>query len=260
MTENIYLEELRSRINLARLGHSYCLEGRDSGVLADLALALIRDIECGHQPSCGSCKFCKAFSSQSHDLMILEPNDRGVIPIEATRTLTNFFTRKPYQSRYKYGLIKNAQNMRQEAANSILKLLEDLPSYGKLFLTTDSREKLLPTILSRCQVIRIDISSTEAYPESFYKMAQEITKGNFTYASKKAGDIEKEGGNFLSFMISYISDAGFSPSLSGDRLNREKILTSLHLLMEMERRKEHNVNFQMALERLTLEFLYTEER
>jgi DNA polymerase-3 subunit delta' len=70
---------------------------------------------------------------------------------EARRTLTF----KPYQSKYRVAIFLRFQEANDNAANALLKTLEEAPSYAVLILTTDHPEQLLSTIVSRCEVLRL---------------------------------------------------------------------------------------------------------
>ncbi|MDO5754859.1 MAG: hypothetical protein Q4P28_01300 [Tissierellia bacterium] len=86
------------------------------------------------------------------DLYIIE-SLKGQIKIDEIREIQKFFTTSPLESDYKLCVIKNAQDLRVEAANALLKLLEEPPEYGVFVLTADSEQKVLPTICSRCRIL-----------------------------------------------------------------------------------------------------------
>jgi DNA polymerase-3 subunit delta' len=62
---------------------------------------------------------------------------------------------KPYQSKYRVALFLRFHDANESAANALLKTLEEAPSYAVLILTADNPEQLLPTIVSRCEVLRL---------------------------------------------------------------------------------------------------------
>ena len=62
---------------------------------------------------------------------------------------------KPYQSKYRVAVFLRFQEANDNAANALLKTLEESPSYAVLILTADSPEALLPTIVSRCEILRL---------------------------------------------------------------------------------------------------------
>jgi DNA polymerase-3 subunit delta' len=64
-------------------------------------------------------------------------------------------TLKPYQAQYRVALFLRFQEANDNAANALLKTLEEAPSYAVLILTADNPEQLLPTIVSRCEVLKL---------------------------------------------------------------------------------------------------------
>jgi len=99
------------------------------------------------------------------DFKVLSPNldkDETKIYIEDARDIRSFLSFKPYQGPYKYVLIDNADRLTAEASNSILKILEEPPSFSIIVLVTSKPKYLLPTILSRCSSIRFLPLKSEA--------------------------------------------------------------------------------------------------
>ena len=91
------------------------------------------------------------------DLLILEPDPS--IGIKEVRQLESFLSRKPYQKDKKIAVIKQAQTLTLPAQNALLKTLEEPPANSLIALLTSSPNKLLPTIISRCQLINSDSDS-----------------------------------------------------------------------------------------------------
>jgi DNA polymerase-3 subunit delta' len=79
--------------------------------------------------------------------------DKGAIKIAQVRELIKKLSFAPYEARMRVVLVEDVHTMRQEAANSLLKTLEEPPENNLLILTADSASDLLQTIISRCQVI-----------------------------------------------------------------------------------------------------------
>lgn len=83
------------------------------------------------------------------------------IPIDIVRELILYTGKKSFISDRRVIIIKNAEKMRKEGANSFLKLLEEPPENTIFILTTDNLSVILPTIISRCQLIRFGYISNE---------------------------------------------------------------------------------------------------
>lgn len=102
---------------------------------------------------CGVCPSCCKFRSGNHpDFLVVSP-DKGAIKIEQVRQMSLALTYPPYESQTRVVLIEDVHGMRAEAANSLLKTLEEPPPDNLLILTADSAREILPTIASRCQLV-----------------------------------------------------------------------------------------------------------
>lgn len=99
--------------------------------------------------------------SETHpDFHILEP-DGLFIRIAQVRELLRIFSLKPHGSGYRVAIFRNAHAMNPEAANALLKMLEEPPARSLLILTASRISDLLPTIVSRCHPIRFRPLSRE---------------------------------------------------------------------------------------------------
>ena len=144
-----------------RLAHAYLLVG-PSGVgkealaffLAKLLLCENPDLTGDMARACDSCAGCRKFEHQAHpDLEILRPQG-AMIKVEQIRDLQRVLSFSPLEARCRVSLILEAQRINLSAANALLKTLEEPPSGNHLILTASSARTILPTIVSRCQVIR----------------------------------------------------------------------------------------------------------
>ncbi|WP_223789001.1 DNA polymerase III subunit delta' [Marinicella meishanensis] len=124
-------------------------------ILADL---LCRVDQNGH---CGTCQNCRLLAAGHHpDVDWVRP-EKNLIKVKAIRELTEFFTSTPHCSDYKVAIIDQAESMNTAAANALLKVLEEPPSRGLLFLVTESRHQLMPTIKSRCITLDVVLNAAE---------------------------------------------------------------------------------------------------
>jgi len=106
--------------------------------------------------SCQECSSCEWFAMQTHpDFLILEPEEgKKLISVDAIRAAIKKTTQTSHQSGYRVLLIHPADAMTTEAANSLLKTLEEPPAMTLLMLLTDKPNRLLPTIRSRTTRIK----------------------------------------------------------------------------------------------------------
>ncbi|QTA90280.1 DNA polymerase III subunit delta' [Desulfonema magnum] len=103
-----------------------------------------------------NCRSCKKIRSGNHpDITLIEPS--GVfIRIGQIREVCHTLGMKPYEARTRVVIIANAHTMNAEAGNALLKVLEEPPDRTVLILTATQTSDLLPTIVSRCQLMRFD--------------------------------------------------------------------------------------------------------
>jgi DNA polymerase-3 subunit delta' len=93
---------------------------------------------------------------QHADLTVIRADSEGgTLKVDQIRESRRTLTLKPYQAKYRVALFLRFQEANDNAANALLKTLEEAPSYAVLILTADNPEQLLPTIVSRCEVLRL---------------------------------------------------------------------------------------------------------
>lgn len=102
---------------------------------------------------CGECSDCAQAARQSHPDLVVLAGDGGSIKIEQIRALQHEAAFAPYNGRRRVFIVEDAGRLTAQAANSLLKILEE-PAPGTVFvLTATSGHALLPTIVSRCRVL-----------------------------------------------------------------------------------------------------------
>lgn len=99
-----------------------------------------------------SSKINHLFNSNNPDLKIIDSNSGW--GIEEIREIKKFLSQKPFNHQSKLVVIQEAENLKTEAQNALLKTLEEPGENNYLILTTNNPSSLLPTIISRCQIIR----------------------------------------------------------------------------------------------------------
>ena len=153
------LKYISSAVENSRVSHAYILNGeRGSGkkMLANLfAMTLL--CETGDNEPCGKCHSCKQAESGNHpDIIRVTHEKPNSISVDDIRTqVNNTVDIKPYQGPYKVYIIPQADMMTPQAQNAILKTIEEPPSYAVFLLLTENAETLLPTINSRCVMLKL---------------------------------------------------------------------------------------------------------
>lgn len=120
------------------------------------ALALAQAINCESQKegeACGQCPQCSKIAASEHvDVVTISP-DGQFIKIGQMREMSSDAQFRPYEGRRRVFILDEAHRLKMEAANSILKILEEPPSTSLIILITSKPYALIETIRSRCQVL-----------------------------------------------------------------------------------------------------------
>ncbi len=147
---------LQREIATSSISGAYLFTG-PAGVGKTLtALTFAKALNCKKEKmdSCDECSSCQKIEHRNHpDVRIIAPENDS-IKIEQIRNLKRESSYKLYEGRKKVWIIEQADKFGLAAANSILKILEEPPPQTVLILISQIKEGLLPTILSRCEVIR----------------------------------------------------------------------------------------------------------
>lgn len=190
-----------------KLPHAIMLEGKIGIGKYTLGHQLATSILCDTKSGdvCGVCRNCIKMAHDNHpDYLMIEPEGTQIknAQIEAFQDFINI---KPYDGDYKTIVIKDADKMNASSQNRILKTLEEPPLHVIIILLTTNSEALLPTVLSRCQIIKLNGLHQELiiqyinenyeidHPEVIAKLAdgsigraiEYITSENFTQIQEK---------------------------------------------------------------------------
>ncbi len=139
-----------------RVAHAYIFAGPEGVGKETTALSFARALLCSSPTggdACGVCRECRQAGSGNHpDFYLVEPAGAS-IKIEQVREIQRRAPYRSYQGGRKVFLIRQAETMTAEAANCILKTLEEPPADTVFILVSARPQLLLPTILSRCQAV-----------------------------------------------------------------------------------------------------------
>ncbi|MDQ0974228.1 DNA polymerase-3 subunit delta' [Neobacillus niacini] len=151
------LKMLKNSLLKQRVAHAYLLEGIRGTGKKEIALLITKALFCdslieGFKP-CENCHNCRRINSGNHpDVHKVEPDGLS-IKKQQIQDLQEEFSKKGVESSRKVYMISDADKMSVSAANSLLKFLEEPNSQTTAFLLSEQPQQLLPTILSRCQIL-----------------------------------------------------------------------------------------------------------
>lgn len=150
-----------------RLAHAILVSGPSDIGKLDFCLSYIQRINCAKPTkdnyACGTCKDCHLFHARSHPDIRLINIDENVeqIKVDDIREINQFMTLSRHQGAYKIICINQADRMNINAANALLKTLEEPPANSVLFLISNNVSNLLATIKSRCQIWKFNLPSKQ---------------------------------------------------------------------------------------------------
>ena len=151
---------LRRSMREGRLSHAYLLSGPPNVGKMTLALDLARAVNCREEEKpCGECDQCRRIADGLHaDIRVVAvetgehdgDRSRVLIGIDQVREVQREASLKPYEGRYRVFIFDGAELLSEDAANSLLKILEEPPEQVILVLLATDVGGLLPTVVSRC--------------------------------------------------------------------------------------------------------------
>lgn len=152
---------LKRQIVCQRIRHAYLFTGPQGIGRRTLAIRLAQAINCPNPISvgeaCMSCQTCEQIERmQNPDLLVVQSEKKGgILRVDQIRAVQRDLSLAPYASSYRVGLFLRFEEANPSAANALLKTLEEPAARVVLILTAENEELLLPTIVSRCEVIRL---------------------------------------------------------------------------------------------------------
>ena len=183
----IAVRSLKNLIAQDQVRGSYLFLGPDGVGKRTTSIEFAKVINCerGTEDPCNTCVSCVKVNSANHpDVFTIYPEGASYsIKIEKIRDIIYQASLKPYEARKRVFIINDAEEMTEEAQNALLKLLEEPPRNHILILTASNTAGLLPTVLSRCKVLK------------FYSLGQDQIQEFL-----QGGDIEEEEAILFSHM------------------------------------------------------------
>jgi DNA polymerase-3 subunit delta' len=150
------------------IAHAYLLVGPRHVGKGTLAINLAQALNCdGPEVPCGECRSCQRIREGKHaDVTPIGLDSRTEIGIDDIRGLQRLANLPPYEGKCKVFIIDEAEYLSTEAANSLLKILEEPPPRVVWLLLAAEEERLLPTIMSRCQRLELKPVPSEQVREA----------------------------------------------------------------------------------------------
>jgi DNA polymerase-3 subunit delta' len=152
---------LREQVSRQSLRHAYLFVGPQGIGRRTLALRFAQALNCLTPPAlgdfCGNCRPCLQIARMQYaDLEVVEAEQKGgALRVEQIRNLQRSLSLSAYEANYRVAILLRFEDATISAMNALLKTLEEPAPQVVLILTAESAESLLPTIVSRCEVLRM---------------------------------------------------------------------------------------------------------
>ncbi|MCD6521113.1 MAG: DNA polymerase III subunit delta' [Anaerolineae bacterium] len=208
---------LQRAIATEHIAHTYLFVGPAHIGKTHLALEMAAALNCtGQDPPCGTCQACIKTRQRIHpDVILVEP-EGDHLKIAQVRQLQYELSLSPHEGRRRICIITDFQTATVEAANALLKTLEEPPARVVIILTATDTHLLLPTIVSRCQIVPLWAVPAEEIARALVERWQERPERARLIARLSAG------------RVGWAIQAIQEPTLLADR--QERVETFFHLL------------------------------
>ncbi len=211
------IDFLTAAIRNSRVPHAYLFSGPEGvgKVLVARQLAKLFNCELNGVDCCDQCPQCRKIDNSNHPDVkwIGSLKKGGEIKINQIREMKDGIYLRPYESAIKICIILEAENLTTEASNAFLKTLEEPPGASLLILTSSNLGRILPTVISRCQIVRFNALGLDELKE-FLKCRH---------------NLEEETAHFLA----YLSEGSIGKALALNQADifkrRDEMLDGLRL-------------------------------
>ncbi len=228
-------QNLTGAFSRNRISHFYLLSGPEGSGKKTLSHLLAAAAVCtGEEKPCMTCNHCRKVMAGTHpDFITVDDPEKKHVPVELIRNARADIFIQPNEASRKVYLFPRAQDMRVEAQNALLKILEEPPAYGVFILVTDNAEKLLPTVRSRCTELALT-----ALPES---VLREVLEQKYPQASQQqiTGAIGRSGG-YLGQAVAVLEESEDASAVTMNFLkaySSKDTVSLMQILVPMEKWK-----------------------
>lgn len=218
---------LKNAIRTNHLSQSYLFCGPRGVGKTTCARILAKTINCqnitDNVEACDECESCRSFNS-SRSFNIHELDAASNNKVDDIRTLTDQVRIPPQVGKYSIYIIDEVHMLSTSAFNAFLKTLEEPPPHAIFILATTEKQKIIPTILSRCQIF------------DFHRITIDDIADRLNYVAEKEGiETEREGLHIIAqkadgAMRDALSIFDQIVSFSGDRITYSNVIENLNVL------------------------------
>lgn len=279
---------LTNSLNQDKISHAYLIETQENEYGLDFALSYAKALLCPNKftnnNNCGNCSQCLAIDNNNFiELEIIDTDDLW-IKKESIINLQNDFNFKPIIGKNKVYIINHADKIRESIANTLLKFIEE-PEPGIIaILIADNKNKILNTILSRCQIISLknDILGKKDNANKFDRDLVDLTikfmncyennkEETLLYTTQLVHDHLVDRSmyiNFFEILVLFYKDIlnyklnnhicyffDYENDIKSCSLKIENILLKVELILKLKKTIRNNVNLNLIIDKLIVELV-----
>ena len=179
MFEADKFNELKKKYEDNKLSHAFLIETNNYELCLNDIKQLLKIVNCPDKYKCDcteQCNLCKLIDLLNLPSIIIVEPDGMSIKKQQLNELQEKFSTKPVYSRYNTYIIKDADMMNDSASNCMLKFLEEPEDNILGFFITTNKERVIDTIKSRCQIMKIDYATKSVVDEKIIEYANEYVR------------------------------------------------------------------------------------
>ena len=219
---------LKNAISSGKLANTYLFCGPRGVGKTTCARIFAKTINCEHRgpdgEACGQCESCKSFNEELRSYNVFELDAASNNSVDDIRNLTEQVRIPPMNGKYKVYIIDEVHMLSQAAFNAFLKTLEEPPKYAIFILATTEKHKIIPTILSRCQIYDFGRISNKDIIEHLQSVAQK--EGVTTEPEALAIIAEKSDGGMRDALSIFDQVVSFT----GGQVTYQKTIENLNVI------------------------------
>lgn len=219
---------LKNAINSGKLANTYLFCGPRGVGKTTCARIFAKTINCTNRgadgEACGNCESCKSFNEELRSYNVFELDAASNNSVDDIRNLTEQVRIPPMNGKYKVYIIDEVHMLSQAAFNAFLKTLEEPPKYAIFILATTEKHKIIPTILSRCQIYDFSRISNRDIIEHLQYVAQ---KENVTTDPEALAIIAEKSDGGMRDALSIFDQV---VSFTGGQVTYQKTIENLNVI------------------------------